>query len=250
MTFSYIRVAIYLGFVVALFATATPSGVGPNTWLYLLAVNVLIQLSYLAEAGLRRWHDRQAMRDVLSMDPAARQIFIEHIWLGSVRRKVEESVARAGDVQTEGVVERYPFPAGERCLVTRVFWALMSVALLIAAATTGLLSFSPVLSWTLVVLAGVLGLLLWTVKRRDTHLATVLEVSPYTIAEIDPDEKRRSIRWDQALRLRNRPRLGRLELSTADGRERIDIDYDRIGVQRALQRVLEYGGFDTSRVAT
>jgi hypothetical protein len=121
MIFFYIRVAIYLGFVIALFATTTDSGVGPNVWLYLIGVNVLTQLSYLAEVGVRRWHDRQAIRDILSMDPAARQVFIEHIWLGSVRRKVEESLADAGDVLVDGVVEQYPFPAGERRLVTRVF---------------------------------------------------------------------------------------------------------------------------------
>ena len=44
MIFSYIRKAVYLGFVVALFVTATDSGVGPNAWLYAVAVNVLSQL--------------------------------------------------------------------------------------------------------------------------------------------------------------------------------------------------------------
>lgn len=250
MSFFYIRVAIYLGFIIALFATAGPSGVGPNTWLYLIAVNVLSQVSYVAEAGVRRWQDRQAIRGVLSMDPVARQVFLDHVWLGSVRRKLEESIAEAGDVQVDGVVEQYPFPAGDRRLVTRVFWALMCTALLIAATSLGVLAFGPLVRWSLVLLTALLGLLVWVVKRRDAHLATVLEITPYSIAELSPDGSRRSMLWNQGLRLSNHPRLGRLELATVDGRERLKVDYDRIGVERALRRILEYGGFETSRVAT
>jgi hypothetical protein len=250
MIFFYIRVGIYLGFIIALFATAGPSGVGPNTWLYLIAVNVLSQLSYLGEAGLRRWQDRQAIRGVLSMDPVARQIFIDHVWLRPVRKKLEDSVTKAGDVQVDGLVERYPFPAGDRRLAARVFWALMGVALLIAAATSGLLSFSLLVRWSLVSVAALLGVLLWRVKLREAHLATVLEITPYSIAEVSPGGSRRSMHWNQGLRLKNQSRLGRLVLSTTEGREHLKIDYDRIGIDRALRRILEYGGFETSRVAT
>src|SRR5438093_378727 len=103
MIFSYIRVAIYLGFVVALFVTSTDSGVGPDAWLYLVAVNVLSQLSYLAEAGVERWRARQAVRDVLSLDPSARQMFVDRIWLGVVREKFREALAQAGDVEVDGM---------------------------------------------------------------------------------------------------------------------------------------------------
>lgn len=90
------------------------------------------------------------------------------------------------------------------------------------------------------------GLLAAWARQRARYMETMLEVGPFTIAEVHPSGERRVFRWGDPLLLRGRARLRRLELSAAGRPDYIALDYERVGIDRAVRLVLERGGFNAA----
>ena len=82
-------------------------------------------------------------------------------------------------------------------------------------------------------------------RRRLRRLATVLEVSTFSVAECRPDGIKRVLRFGQPLELRSRRRPRRFELRPAGQQESIRLDYDRVGFWRAMELIWGYAGFPT-----
>jgi hypothetical protein len=79
--------------------------------------------------------------------------------------------------------------------------------------------------------------------RWRRYLDTWLEVSRFGIAEVWPDGSRRQIPWHQRLWLQNQPGRRRLRLLIADKSAGIPIHYRRTNFARAMELVVQYGGF-------
>ena len=62
--------------------------------------------------------------------------------------------------------------------------------------------------------------------------------------EMHPDGRKRIVKWGTSLLLRNRSHWRRLELSVAGRPGFIAIDYERVGMARAFDLVIQHGGFE------
>ena len=65
-----------------------------------------------------------------------------------------------------------------------------------------------------------------------------LHVGPEQRLRIPPP----TVQWSQPLWVRNRPRLGRVELGVRGHPEYIALDYSRLGIMRIVDLVAEYAG--------
>ncbi|HTA72732.1 MAG TPA: hypothetical protein VK733_00605 [Gemmatimonadaceae bacterium] len=196
-----------------------------QVWLVILAGFLfVVVVSYVRRAlAVRRM-----VRALRRLDPAFRRQVVNSINSESVRDYYDQRLRLEGDADVAGVVERYPFAPSDRSEQTRRYWTLMLVA--------GLALASPILwphmaVWqraiALTVVLICLGLLAMN-RRRMRRLDTVLEVSPYGLAEIQPDGTRRVLTFNQPLACRVNRWRSRVEVAPVGGRQSDRIFVDSI----------------------
>ena len=88
-----------------------------------------------------------------------------------------------------------------------------------------------------------LGAVAFVAKRYLRLLQIRIEVSPFAVTEVHPDGTRRTLFWQDAVRLRRRRWPARWEVVAGNGNEHITISRELLRVYRALVLVVEYGGF-------
>lgn len=242
MPFSDLRLAIHVVYVVLLVWRVY--GVGDEWWPYVLGLAVLVQGTYVLETWLERRAVRRLVAGLASLDPGTARASIDRIWLGHARRTLGQLLRAEGEVEREGMVERFPFTRAYRRAADVRFWVLAGAA---ASAFVLLLAVPggrPWTGWLAWVAGSALTLAAGWQRRLTRELDTVLEVSPFGLVELHPDGTRRRIPFDAPLLLRNRPRLRRMELARADAPDRpIALHYARLGFVRLLDLVVEHGGF-------
>jgi hypothetical protein len=141
----------------------------------------------------------------------------------------------------EAPIDRFVFPRSVHRWNSIWFWlAIAATAALLYLATTTTRTVTLVTIGAM--LAACLVLAAW-LRRRALFLATVIEVSPFAISEVHPSGARRTLLWRDAGWLLNRSRRGRVEVATPDKRGTIAVHYRRLEFLRALQLLLDYGGF-------
>lgn len=243
MDLLWLRVAIALLAIVMTWRSMDDHGLTQTSFHWWIGGVSAMQLTHLAEALLGRWQLRREIRAYLRLDPYLRARLVDRVWLSVMRNYLREQLDRESHVDILGGAERYPFPVMDSRLVTRLYWALAAVAAVLLASTLDFVALVGGMRVAFLLLGGAFLVALAYLHRRARYLATMLEVTPFTLVEIHPDGSRRVIAFNQPLQLRNRPRLGRLELRAVGDATYIRIDYDRVGFQRLLDKVLTYGGF-------
>ena len=243
MTFTWVRVILAVVTFVMSWRAMDSRGMTEASFYWYIAGFTLLQLSYIPEKLLERWTLRREVKGYLSLDPTDREARLDRLWLSATRNYLRERLQGQGEVEVEEQIERYPFPVMDSRFSTHLFWASVPVTGAILAAVLGWVSLPLWIQGLLLVLGGTLVGCLILLRRWQQELSTVLEISPQALAMVHPDGSRRTIGFHKALELRNRPRLGRVELREQGSTDYIAIHYDRIGFERALDRILEYGGF-------
>ena len=246
MAFFWIRWLIYGVMVTGLLTSLGSSGMTEASLYWLVGGIAVMQLSHPAERMVVRWQERKVIRDYLSMDPVIRDELVGKIWMSRTRRELATRLAAEAAVTTEAGIERFPFPRMDTRQTVQLFWGLVPVAAVLLGSAAGLLRLGIGLRLTLIAAGMILVAILILLRRRERHLRTVIEISPFNITEVAPNGAGRRITFNAPLELRNRPRLGRIELRLSGTSDFIALDYDRVGFVRALNRVLDYGGFRAS----
>jgi len=177
------------------------------------------------------------------LDPARQQALISKMWLSLDRKFYRDRLAAEGAPERTGAVERFPFGASDLRENVLLFWvaAFSNAGVLVALFV--LHNLPPWGAWLLWAVAITLMLLIAWLRRRERHLGTVLEISPFAISEVAEDGTRRTIQWSEPLILWNRPRLGRAQLHVAGRADFVALDYSRLAFERIANLVLDYGGF-------
>lgn len=240
-----LRSVLFLTYL-ALFLWRVFSGRGlDDWWRYVLVFGLLNYALYFAQR-VHLWRQRRlVVRTVRAMDPRDAEALLSRRWLAGQRRALADEVAAEGEVETDGMVERYPFARGAVRAIHAGFWIAVGVGLaLCALLVLDARRLSPTLAWSIWGLATASGFVAAFARRMIRRTETVLELSRYSIAEVAPDGSRLVIRWGMPLVLRARRRLRRLELGVEGRPGWIGLDFDRVGIDRAVRLVLRYGGFD------
>jgi hypothetical protein len=240
--FTEYRVALfaaYLAVVVWKYSKHTEG----NLWIYLIGWFVLRFLIWVAEHGQWRWRERQAVRAVRSLDPAHQEALISKMWLSVDRRFYRKRLAAEGTPERADAVERFFFGASDHRENVLLFWVTAVVCMGLLTVLYTLRDLPTWAACSLWVITVILMIVLAWLRRRERHLATVLEISPFAISEVTPDGTRRTIQWSQALVLWNRPRLRRAQLHVAGRADFVALDYSRLAFERIANLVLDYGKF-------
>lgn len=161
------------------------------------------------------------------------------------------SAGLAGDavLPDTGAVARFAFPEIARQwlrhLMRRSAWGV--------ALAVGLVLVSQGVNPRLNAIAGawaLLALLMAAVRYvRLRRLHRTFEVSPFNLTEIDRRGQRRVLTWSQPLSLKNRLWLRRIDVGPPGFRERISLEWELADLQRAVDLIIEYGGFQPAERA-
>lgn len=213
-----------------------------QVWLFVLALYLAVALFVLVRRTLAV---RRMVRALRRLDPAFRHQFIRSINSAIVGEYYDARLRAEGEPDTTGLVERYPFSPSDAREESVRYWTVMVIG---ASALATPLVWPHMRTWQLSAALVVVVLSVGTlvlIRRRIRHLDTVLEVSPFSLTEVQPDGTRRTITFNQPLAFRLNRWRGRIVLATAPGprREAIVLDFDRLGFNRLLACVMIWGGF-------
>ena len=160
-----------------------------------------------------------------------------------LRRALQNLVRDDVALDDQASVARFHFAPGTRRLMS---WSLQKAALT-AAGCLAIIIVSDGVNPTLNFLFGGLAALNTAIAaarlNRLRQMDASYEISPFNLTEIRADGARRVLSWHQHLVLRDLPRNQRVEVGPEGSREVIRLDYQLLEFYRAVQLVLEYGGF-------
>lgn len=156
-----------------------------------------------------------------------------------------ERLKRALDVDTplpdDGPIARFGYPLALRRSAQRIHWLVAGTVVLVLWQAT--VSASAPHRWLGVGIALAGLALLFARRRRDDLLSSVLEVSPFGIALSGATERRQAASWRDIPWIRIQMRRGFVSLQDSSQREVIRLDLDRLESYRALELIIQYGGY-------
>lgn len=193
--------------------------------------------------ALDAWYHRRNLRVLREMHPERHAEIIRSFPHPGYRVRLERDLARDLASYVPGVADAFGFADSLKREATIQYWLAASV---VAALFVGTQRLTLPVWWNagFLLIEGVTGLAgLHFLMRWRRYLDTWLEVSRFGIAEIWPDGARRQIPWHQQLWLQNQPRRRRVRVLIGDRSAWIPIHYRRTNFARAMDLVVEFGGF-------
>ncbi|HMU61316.1 MAG TPA: hypothetical protein PKA66_05990 [Gemmatimonadales bacterium] len=193
--------------------------------------------------ALDAWYHRRNLRALREMHPERHAEIIRAFPHPGYRARLERDLARDLASYIPGVADAFGFADSLKREATIQYWLAASV---VAAFFVGTQRLALPAWWNagILLVEGVGGLAgLHFLMRWRRYLDTWLEVSRFGIAEIWPDGARRQIPWHQQLWLQNQPRRRRVRVLIGNRSAWIPIHYRRTNFARAMDLVVEYGGF-------
>ena len=128
-----------------------------------------------------------------------------------------------------------------------VYW----VSLICAAASFALLALGKVAAdqtlYFLVVGIGFAVSVVYQLRESDRQSRTI-RVTPFGFQELAPPDGRVGILWSEVAIIRNRKRPRCIEIVAKDGRRRIRVGFDLVGISRFMELVAEYSRAQTPKV--
>lgn len=188
------------------------------------------------------WMKDRAIRFLLRLDTEGRKLALAELVDDEVQREIKEGLDEEPVAESSPPVERFPFPRR----MTRDLAITYGIGALVALGGVALAALTSSPDLGLLGAATALAAALTTVvvaAQRSKLLASSIEISPFAISQVWPDGTRRTMLWRDVWIVRNRPWLGRFEVLAGDRRTGIHLHYDRVACKRALELVLDYGGF-------
>ncbi len=232
--------AVFIGLFAPAVVCILRGDLGAAAVLYSAAWATIVALHVLSRA----LQVRQTLRNLRRLDPERRRAIVDNIRPFVARTYYDQQLRIDGEPEIGTTVERYPFSPRERREQELLYWAITLIAAVVLLAQTLI---AHVATWERLACGAVVAACvaaLWFLRRRSRHLETVIEVSPFGLVEIHPDGQRRHLRFGIALQLRVNRRRSRAELAAVMApNDIIALDFDRLGFNRLLERVIDWGGF-------
>jgi hypothetical protein len=162
-----------------------------------------------------------------------------------LRDEVEAILSRDGTNESQGDVERFPFPFGLRRFATRTYWVMWALGLAMLAAS----AFVPAPLWLRcvpLVIAACCAYGAWLAGERERSYDSVIEVTPFRVSELFPDGRVHTVLLGRYLELHHEPKHKRLRLTAGSEDSGIALDYRRMGFGRLVDLVVQYGEFQAT----
>ena len=242
---TYLRAALivaYLGFVLTQLDSPTGQAALPYAMGGFYGLMALVRA---ADVLWARWRWRQEIHAFRRYGAPTQAQILDGLWSSGLRSELRRRLDGHEGHESDGVVERFAFADADRQETARLFWTLAPVVALAAVIAAGWLAPPAPWRWMLWAAGAVALAAMVLLRRRLRRLATVLEVSTFSVAECRPDGIKRVLRFGQPLELRSRRWPRRFELRPAGQQESIRLDYDRVGFWRAMELIWGYAGFPT-----
>lgn len=171
-----------------------------------------------------------------------RQRMLEELEPDKLRKRVAAILDQDGSNDADGDVEQFPFPHGLRRLATRAYWTAWGIALVMLLVA----AFVPAPLWLRclpVIVAASAAYGAWLASRRERSYESVIEITPFRVSELFPDGRARTVLFNRYLELHHEPALKRLRLTSHPEDPGIILDFRRMGFDRMVDLVVEYGQF-------
>ena len=189
------------------------------------------------------WRFGREAKRLAALDDSGAASRASHIWPAAARAEMLRLVGLEGSYQRDADVERFPAMSSEVRWTSIAFW----ISLVLTLGLVGALywyarrvnSALAVSAWAIV---AVLTLSANRLRQRAARLQAVLEVAPDAVALVAPDGQRLRLRWTDGLQLRRRNWPLRWEISSSRSDRTITVDYARVGVERAMRRIVTLAG--------
>jgi hypothetical protein len=241
-----LRVVLFL----TAFGTYIFTGAGSHSVVIVCLFTFAYYGTFTIEEWLQHRESRKAIDSWRVLGPSEQEAGIARIWSASGRQWLRDALAGEGMVEQDGNVERFPFSKHDQEQSRRTFWFAVIAAGVCLVLALFVESLSAWWKYVIAALGVLLGLSAVHDLFRLRHLATVLEVSPFRVAIRYPAGKMRYLLLAGPLELEHKPKSGRLELRSTGATDFIPIDCERIGVARAIDLIVQYGGFKDQDGAT
>jgi hypothetical protein len=159
-----------------------------------------------------------------------------------LRKRVAAILDQDGTNEVVGDVEQFPFPRGLRRLAARAYWGawVLAFTMLMVAA------FAAAPLWLRclpIVVAASAAYGAWLASCRERSYDSVIEITPFRVSELFPDGRMRTVLFNRYLELHHEPQLKRLRLTPNPEDPGIILDFRRMGFDRMVDRIIEYGQF-------
>jgi hypothetical protein len=198
----------------------------------------------LSELVIQFWTVRRVVRRLRSLSPARLRHALEVFDDVHVRGYLEQLVASHGAPNEPGPVERFgfsPIDRRENACFRLIAIATFVLGIVAAIALPEAFQLSRVIGAALALVSLIFIVLL---ERRGRRLQRRFEVSAFSLAELLPCGEVRRLHWGEGLMLRNRRWRRRIEIGPAGGSDAIVVPYAIVGFERAVELILEKGGFE------
>ena len=191
----------------------------------------------------------RALRRLRSLPRSAHALELSRYLNHAFRESLQAALKSEVYPTAEPPVERFLFSVASKRRNEIAFWLLVACGLCAVAVQLAVRARTAV--WVLIMpVLMLVAVGAYLLRRRADYLNSVLEISAFALSEVHPNGLRRTLLWRDARWLLNRPRLGRVEVTSAQGGDFIAVHYQRLEFARALELVVEYGGFHPSSAAT
>jgi hypothetical protein len=235
------QVLILIAGIGALIVAALYMGLEPSNLLVLALIN-----------GLATWRNRRNRAREMAFWTIVwqlRQSSVEErgrmlaaLEPATLREEVRAILSRDGSNESAGDVERFPFPLGLRRFATRTYWIMWALGLGMLATS----AFVPAPLWLRclpLAVAACCAYGAWSASVRERSYDSVIEVTPFRVSELFPDGRTYTVLFSRYLELHHEPQRKQLRLTAGSEDPGIPLDYRRMGFERLVDLVMQYGEF-------
>ena len=195
----------------------------------------------IATTARRVWRIRRFIHFTRMLGSDSRERELAVIRTPEVRTFLRRQIAAHGEPVVDGLVQRFTFSSVDRTELVALYVIAALVA--VTAALSALAPRTP--GWRLLIgLITPLALLfMGVVRERLQLLSGVIEISPFAVSWVKSDTRVVRVPLDQPMTLTHQPHRRRWLLRPAGSKNALSLPYALVGLEDAVNRILELGQF-------
>ena len=209
--------------------------------LFLWSWIVLSVIVCVASVTRRMWRLRRFVHFTRMLGNDAREQELAVIPLPETRKFLRRQIAAHGEPVVDGLVQRFTFSPVDRTEFVTLY--VLGAVIAVTAALVALAPRTP--GWRLLIglITPLALLVMGQIRQRLQRLNGAIEISPFAVSWVKSEARTVRVPLDQPLTLTHEPRRRRWVLRPAGSKNALDLPYALVGLEDAVNRILELGHF-------